>query len=145
MVSAIIEYGTDTTRTIANFLFSGAARRYPDVRMIFSHAGGTMPYLIERFRLQSEIPGTEAKLPPGGLMPALGAFSYDTAQTANPATMTALKLVVPTSQILFGTDFPYRTSLDHVEGLRRSGFTPNELTAIFHDNALRLVPQLRPA
>ena len=44
-----IEWGTDTTRAIAQMIFGGAAARYPNVRMIFSHGGGTMPFLVERF------------------------------------------------------------------------------------------------
>ena len=45
----MIEFGTDTTRTIARACFNGNARRFRDIRWIFSHAGGTMPFLIERF------------------------------------------------------------------------------------------------
>ena len=44
----VIEYGTDTTRAIARILFSGTAVRYRDVRWIFSHGGGTAPFLAER-------------------------------------------------------------------------------------------------
>ena len=43
-----IEFGTDTTRAIASYIYRGAAKRYPNVRMIWSHSGGTMPFLIER-------------------------------------------------------------------------------------------------
>jgi predicted TIM-barrel fold metal-dependent hydrolase len=140
--AAIVEYGTDTTRTIASLLFSGSAKRYPNVQLIFSHAGGSMPYLIERFQVQSQMPGVDAKLPSDGLMPTLARFYYDTAQTSNPVTMGALRQVVPTTQILFGTDFPYRTSIEHVEGLRRSGFNEEDLSAIYRENALKLMPQL---
>ena len=42
------EFGVDTTRTIASLLFSGTAARFPDIRFIFSHAGGTAPFLTER-------------------------------------------------------------------------------------------------
>lgn len=45
----VIEYNTDTSRTIASIIVSGAANRTPDITYIFSHAGGTMPYLVERF------------------------------------------------------------------------------------------------
>ncbi len=45
---AMIEFSTDTTRSIASLVLSGTTNRYPDIRWIFSHAGGTMPSLLER-------------------------------------------------------------------------------------------------
>ena len=42
---ASIEYATDSTRTIAHVVFSGTATRFPDIRWIFSHSGGTLPFL----------------------------------------------------------------------------------------------------
>jgi predicted TIM-barrel fold metal-dependent hydrolase len=47
--ATMIEYGTNTTRTIASLIFSGATSRFPDIQWIFSHAGGTTPFLIDRF------------------------------------------------------------------------------------------------
>jgi predicted TIM-barrel fold metal-dependent hydrolase len=136
---AAIEFGTDTTRTIASLLFSGAAARYADTRFIFSHAGGTMPFLIDRFVQLSELPALVSRLP-GGLMPALKKFYYDTAQSANPTALHALTSLVPASQVLFGTDYPYRTSLDHVTGVHGCGFSASDLRAIECDNARRLLP-----
>src|ERR1700719_3756081 len=49
LAPALIELGTDTTRAIASLILDGTASRYPDIRFIFSHGGGTMPYLITRF------------------------------------------------------------------------------------------------
>jgi predicted TIM-barrel fold metal-dependent hydrolase len=52
---------------------------------------------------------------------------------------------VPVSQILFGTDWPHLTTEEHVTGLQKSGvFTEAELKMIDRDNALRLMPTLRP-
>ena len=65
---AAIEYGTDTTRAIARMVFSGTAQRFPDARMIWSHAGGTMPFLIERFTRMAESPEYAAQLPQGFCM-----------------------------------------------------------------------------
>jgi predicted TIM-barrel fold metal-dependent hydrolase len=58
--------------------------------------------------------------------------------------MISLKAIIPVSQILFGTDYPYQTAEEHVAGLKNSGaFNDRELRAIGRDNALRLLPTLR--
>ncbi len=138
-----IEYGTDTTRAIGRMIFSGASQRYPDLRLIWSHAGGTMPYLIGRFMRVGESPKYVPVLPKG-FLPEAQRFYYDTAQAANAVAMGALKKIVPVSHILFGTDFPYLTSELHVRGLKESGvFTAKELVAIDSGNVARLLPKYR--
>jgi predicted TIM-barrel fold metal-dependent hydrolase len=140
----MIEFGTDTTRTIASLLFGGAAQRYPNVRWIFSHAGGSMPFLIERFVRQPLLAPQVAPMFPQGVRAVLQRFWYDTAQTANAAAMSALTKVVPVSQIVFGTDFPYRTALDHVDGLRDCGvFDAQDLRRIERETPLSLLPRRR--
>jgi predicted TIM-barrel fold metal-dependent hydrolase len=140
----VIEYGTDTTRTIASLLFTGTASRCPDVKFIFSHGGGTMPFLIERFVRLPLTSKAAAEKTPEGVTALLQRFHYDTAQVANPAAMAALTKVVPTSQILFGTDFPFRTARDHVDGLKQI-FDEADLRKIGSDNARALLPRLQPA
>jgi predicted TIM-barrel fold metal-dependent hydrolase len=138
-----IEYGTDTTRAIANMVFGGASSRYPDIKLIWSHGGGTMPYLIDRFVNNMKLPANRQKFP-NGFMPEALRFYYDTAQVPNKAALSALKLVIPASNILFGTDFPYLTAEHHVNGIIESGvFTAEELKAIDRDNALKLLPKYR--
>lgn len=135
---SIIEYGTDTTRTIASLVFSGAASRYPGVRFIFSHGGGTFPFLIERFEGLAKRAPIAARLP-HGLRHELTRFHYDTAQASNPAAMSALKHVVPSSQILFGTDYPYRRASEYLGALEACGFSAGEIDAIHRQNAERLM------
>ena len=138
-----IEYGTDTTRTIASFVFTGSDARFPDLKIIFSHAGGTMPFLTERFtRLPLANKQLEAKVP-NGVAHELRRFYYDTAQASHPMALASLTRLVSTSQILFGTDFPFRTAADHVKGLTEYGFSASDLRAIDRDNAVRLMPQLK--
>src|SRR5712692_5183742 len=61
-----IEFATDTTRTIAGLLFSGTAARFPDIRWIFSHGGGTAPFLLSRLqREEQEMKEREKRLPKG--------------------------------------------------------------------------------
>jgi predicted TIM-barrel fold metal-dependent hydrolase len=138
---AVIEYGADTTRTIGSLIFSGAAVRFPDIRWIFCHAGGTMPYLIERFLNEAKRLNS-GKHVPNGVMHELTRFHYDIAQTANPAPIACLRKIIPPSQILFGTDYPYGIGCEaHVAALGQCGFSDAEIRAIERENALRLLPR----
>jgi len=157
--ATMIEYGTNTTRTIANLIFSGATTRFPDIQWIFSHAGGTTPFLIDRFlsgTAEEVVPGIVTKGAggtgvvgsnrpanvPNGVLYELRKMYYDTAQTANPIAMKALRTLVPVSQIVFGTDFPFRTAVETSNGLTTCGvFNAQELEAIDRGNALRLLPR----
>jgi predicted TIM-barrel fold metal-dependent hydrolase len=59
--------------------------------------------------------------------------------------LRALRAVVPVSQIVFGTDYPYRSTQEHVKGLATSGvFDAKELQAIDRDNAVRILPHYGP-
>jgi 6-methylsalicylate decarboxylase len=139
----LIEWGTDTSRTIGDIVFSGNAQKFRDIKWIFSHAGGTMPFLIERFIRHPQLEAKYKPTVPDGTLAELTRFYYDTAQTSNKAAMSALTAIIPTSQILLGTDFPYRTGLDHVKGLRSSGvFTDAQIMDIERGNAVRLLPRL---
>ncbi len=81
---AIIEWGTDTTRTIASLVFSGTAARLADLRIIFSHGGGTLPFLAERFLRLPLNNRTLAARVPNGVIAELRRFYYDTSAIAWP-------------------------------------------------------------
>lgn len=139
----VIEFGTDTSRTITDIVFSGTAARCPDATFIFSHAGGTLPYVTERLtRLPVQNPAMQARVP-NGVLHELQRFYYDTAWSAHPMALASLTKLVAVSQILFGSDYPYRTGEDHVKGLSAYGFSEADLRAIGRDNALRILPRLR--
>jgi predicted TIM-barrel fold metal-dependent hydrolase len=134
-----VEFVFDTTRTILSLLSTGTTVRCPDIRFIWSHGGGTVPYITTR------LAGAAQKLP-SGLIPELQKFYYDTAQAFSPYTLPSFKKLVPASHILFGTDYPLGggSAAAVAKGvLENGGFTANELRAIDRDNALELLPRLR--
>lgn len=140
----VVEYATDTTRTIASLVFSGTAARYPDIRWIFSHSGGTMPFLLSRFKRQEADMKERAKeRMPKGVMHELKKFHYDTAQGNHNGALAALMQIVPPSQVLFGTDFPFRDGAEEIGGLAAFRFKPKDLRAIERGNALKLLPTLK--
>ena len=113
-----IEWGTDTTRSIANLIFSGSSQKYPDINWIFSHGGGALVSFSERFLIQMvSTPPYKGKFTRESVEKELHRFHYDTAQVANSVALGALSKLVPLSQIVYGTDFPYRTAADHTKGL----------------------------
>jgi 6-methylsalicylate decarboxylase len=134
-----IEWATDTTRTIASLLFSGTAARYPEIRWIFSHGGGTMPFLLSRFQYEEKSNKDREKVLPKGLLFELRKFYYDTAQANHPGALAALLKIAPTTQILFGTDYPYRTGAEVIAGLAAQKFAARELRGVERENAVRLL------
>jgi len=139
----LIEYPTDTTRAIMHILMSGLAARMPDIRFVFSHAGGTMTAAVGRFA--SLIPNTESlsQRLPHGLEYELAKFYYDTANSAAAITMDALMKLVPVSHIMLGTDSPFVPVSVTVDALEKLGLSRVDLRAIEMDNALALMPQLK--
>src|SRR5258708_4693004 len=71
------------------------------------------------------------------------AVVYVHPSAANPPSMAALMKLVPISQILFGSDFPYVPAAAAVSGLAGIGLGAAETEAIDRGNALRLLPRLR--
>ncbi len=138
----LIEYGTDTTRAIASYVYRGAAKRFSNVRMIWSHSGGTMPFLIERFDGADRSEGAKAQAPEGFRVTA-GKFFYDIAQSSNPVATAALRRVIPVKQIVFGSDYPFRTPLEHVDALEAGGvFNRLELQGLYRGNLESALPAL---
>jgi predicted TIM-barrel fold metal-dependent hydrolase len=134
-----VEFVFDTTRTILSLLANGTPAKFPDIKFIWSHGGGTVPFITSRLSALGQ------KLPKG-VMYELQKFYYDTAQAFNPYTLPSFKKMVPISHILFGTDYPLGggSGAAVAKGLiENGGFSADELRAIDRENALALLPALK--
>jgi predicted TIM-barrel fold metal-dependent hydrolase len=142
---ALIEYGTDTARSIFNVIFSGTAQKYKNINWIWSHGGGALTAFAERFLIDAiNTPPFKGKFTREAVEHELKRYYYDTAQISNTMTLAALAQLVPISQIVYGTDFPFRTGEEHAIGVS-AHFKGADLSAVDRDNALRLLPRLRAA
>lgn len=142
---AYIEFGTDTTRSIFSMIFSGFAEKYPDINWIWSHGGGALTAFAERFQWQLvNTPPYRGKITLDQMNAQLRKFYYDTAAISGAVTLKALHELVSASQIVYGTDFPYRTAADHTKGVT-AYFKGDDLAKVDRDNALRLIPRLKSA
>src|SRR6201985_3488302 len=52
---SLLDYPADTARAIAKLHYSNTSARTPDVKYVFSHAGGTIPFLAARFAIVDEM------------------------------------------------------------------------------------------
>jgi len=138
----VIELATDTTRTVASLLFSGTVNRCPDIRFIWSHGGGTVPFLAMRFVGWANARKDLKERLPDGPLAALKKFFYDTAQAAHPYALSSLTRLVAPSQIVFGTDFPFVSAAATAQGLKDFGFGDGDLAMIERANAAALLPRL---
>lgn len=141
---SIVEFGFNTTRAVESLLFSGAFTRYPDIRFIFAHGGGTIPFLADRMGKTSYSRRPEVQaLMPQGPAPLFRKLYFDVVSVTNRPAMAALRTLMPTSQLLFGTDNPFVAPAATVSELAGLGLPPDVARAIQRENALGLFPRLR--
>jgi 6-methylsalicylate decarboxylase len=157
----LVEFLFDTTRAALNLLFNDTLHRFPNVRFILFHAGGTLPYVAWRV---SEIASRQMTVPPWDtqypspfmarhgrdltaetVLSQLRLFYYETALAAGPQTFGSLMEVAAPERILFGSDWPYCPEVmtdDMIRALQsQKGLDEKQLQAIGRGNALRLFPR----
>jgi len=134
-----IEYVFDTTRAVVSLLVGGTLAKMKDMRFLFSHAGGTIPMVAGRIANALRTRKDIAEIAPDGIDAELRKLYYDTANSFYAPTIAALTSYVPGTQILFGTDFPYLTIGQNLDGLRKLGLSAEQMAAITRDNGARLL------
>jgi predicted TIM-barrel fold metal-dependent hydrolase len=140
----MIEYPFDTTRAAVNLLFSGALERFPNIRFILSHAGGTLPYLAWRLSVAPMIDKRLQQRTREEIFAGLKTFWYDNALASGAAPMGALSRIAAADRIVFGSDWPFcndRVVAEEVADFTAPDFLdPRTVAMIARDNALKLFP-----
>lgn len=142
----LIDFTADTTRAIAQLHYGSTFARTPDVKYVFAHAGGTVPYLAGRFAIIDEmnvIPGTAARATAAETFRRL---YWDTAASWGDPVLRMLRDTVGIDRVVFGTDYPYlRRDLavscrEHIQASPE--LSDGERTAILGATAAKLIPRL---
>ena len=100
-----------------------------------------MPILANR--MARLFPKDLASYAPNGVLYELKRQYYDTASASNPTSLSAIMSLVPSSQIVFGSDFPFLSAGDAAGDLAHSGLPDNTVEAINRGNAARLFERLK--
>jgi len=145
--ASLLEAPFETTRAITNLIYGGTLERYPDMRFIFSHGGGTIPYLATRIAEGAWRWQGAAENAPKGFYHYLKRLYYDTAGAASAYNLPSLHALADAGHILFGTDYPFASTsmiAAKIDGIARfAGFDAEERASIEEKSALALFPRLR--
>ena len=154
--NALIEVTFDTTRAVTNMMYNGILDKYPDIRYILSHGGGTIPYIA--WRLAAIEYGQNGKRTPviktlydflvhreptKGLN-HLRKMYYDTANVSGDYALRALQSFVSSDHIVFGTDLCISklASIITKNLSTDSDFNQETYNKMAYGNCLNLFPSL---
>jgi 6-methylsalicylate decarboxylase len=142
----LLDFPTDTNRVVAQMHYTNRFARTPNVKYIFSHAGGSIPYLAARFAIIDEmgfIPGGEQR---GTAADMFRRTYWDTALAASDPVLRMLRDVAGLGQVLYGTDFPYLRrdlAVKSRQHLETDALNDAERAAVLGGTASRLFPRLK--
>ena len=114
--SGMTELVLDTTRAVHNMLWNGTFVKFPGIKWIMPHGGGTIPFLT--YRLSQMDYKRPDKLVGGTVAATLRSLYYDVAEICAPAPLAALMAVADPSRILFGSDYPFSRHRKPAEDVR---------------------------
>ena len=107
----LVEFVFDTTRAVANMLYNGIFERFPNVRFIVAHLGGTIPFVSWRLGLFEHSARETFKdfrrRNPRPVSEYLATLYYETAVSCSPGNLRNLLSFVSADHVLFGSDYPF--------------------------------------
>ena len=79
---------------------------------------------------------------PAGPVPIVQKYFYEIAQGNMPGQLAALLKLIPVSQLMFGSDYPFRQGVEAADGLAAYNFSESDRAAIDWKTAIGLMPNL---
>jgi 6-methylsalicylate decarboxylase len=147
---SVLEFMFDTTRMIANMVATGAKKRFSKIKIISTHGGGTIPYLVNRIQMLEHAFGVgtgRLELSPEEVRDGIASFYYDLTAATSEAQLGAILKLVPVSQLMMGLDFPLMPESTFLPAIadigRYSAFNNADLRSLSYGNAGRLYPALK--
>ncbi|PWN86728.1 amidohydrolase 2 [Acaromyces ingoldii] len=105
-----VDYPVATTRTAVDLVLTGTVTRHPDVNIILSHAGGTLPFIATRvmwLTRNEEFHGRSGFLSSEETKKAFQKFYLDLALSTSKTHVTGCLEFTTPDKILYGSDWPY--------------------------------------
>jgi aminocarboxymuconate-semialdehyde decarboxylase len=127
----------DTTLAITRMIFEGFFDQYPNLKIIASHGGGTLPYLVGRFEKGDEVEIASRRRMKRKPTDYLRQIYYDCI-TYNLGALQYLISVVGEGQVMFGTDWPHQVHDTKGAFANTAALPERQMAAIRSRNAERI-------
>lgn len=139
-MSLAMGFMADTMFAVGRLAYAGTFERFPGIRWIFTHLGGTIPFVLPRYdNYYRQFPECRENIdhPPSESMRSL---YYDTVTMHGPALKCALETFGP-EQLVFGSDYPHVPGgIDRfVTVLKSVGLSDEHLEMIGRGNATKVI------
>jgi 6-methylsalicylate decarboxylase len=147
LLQPMVDYPHETTRTAMDLILSDTKRNHPDCKVILSHAGGTLPYLVKRVA-NIMLKTNFSPKAPHEILEDARSFYFDLALSSSHQVLRLLLDSVPTDHILYGSDFPYARHpgiLAFADELESFPMDQDTRDKIYFKNAYALLPRLASA
>ncbi|OCL03873.1 hypothetical protein AOQ84DRAFT_433713 [Glonium stellatum] len=107
MAQPLFDYPHETGRAAIDLILQGRTRQFPHIKFMLSHAGGTLPALVDRVAgLLPHTPMSVVGLGAEEILAEARRFYFDTALSSAGTTMGMLLGFAEKGHVLFGSDFP---------------------------------------
>jgi aminocarboxymuconate-semialdehyde decarboxylase len=134
-----IGYPLQTTIAAVRMMFSGVFTRFPNLRMRLPHAGGFLPFQIERFCHAADFrPEPRAKGFSENPRDVLKRLYYDSV-TFDPANLRYLVDLVGPERLLLGSDFPFEMGDVDPVGTVKAAVAPEHQAKVLGGTLQRLL------
>jgi 6-methylsalicylate decarboxylase len=141
--TAMNEFDFDITRGCTSILANGIFHRFPNVKVIIPHSGGTMPMIAGRIKDRYPKDAKHAEYIPNGVIAELQKFYFDIAHGSFPWPMAAMTKFAQPDRILFGTDYPFEPIESTVNEIPGLGYSADFWRAVDRGNAEKLLPRFK--
>jgi aminocarboxymuconate-semialdehyde decarboxylase len=144
-LAQIALYTYDTTLGIGSLLMSGVMDRFPNLKLLWSHGGGTFPYLAGRFDVMHRRMDKAAQKNVAAKTPSAYAreMTYDSIVHA-PKALRFLIDIAGVGNVLLGTDYSFPPAdMEPLALLKAAGLSKADTDTIAEGNPRRLFTRLK--
>ncbi len=126
--------GLDTTTAVARLLYAGHFLKYPGMKVVLSHGGGALAFMLGRLQHNAAIHPGQFADPTEGFR----ALYFDTV-LSDPEALKFLAGKVDIDRLMMGSDYPFPIGdMTPCNIVHQSGFTEIDTSAILGGTAAKL-------